>query len=119
MATFALVGSERQPVAGARATAPSDPNERLEVGVLVRRRAGGAFGGRVGQVSEETASQPHLKREEFAQLFGTDTADFAKVRSFAVSHGLAVVQEDTARRTIVLSGRVAPKGRGRRTLRTR
>ncbi len=34
-------------------------------------------------------------------------ADFAKVRSFAVSHGLAVVQEDAARRTIVLSGRVA------------
>jgi kumamolisin len=106
MATFSLAGSERQPVAGARATAPADPSERLEVSVLVRRRAGVAFGERVSQVVAGAASQPHLEREEFAQQFGADAADFAKVRSFAVSHGLAVVQEDAARRTIVLSGKV-------------
>lgn len=107
MAKFSLVGSERQPVAGARSVASADPNERLEVSVLVRRSAGAAFGERVKQLAAGTASQPHLNREEFAQQFGADAADLAKVRSFVASHGLTVVQEDAARRTIVLSGTVA------------
>jgi hypothetical protein len=36
-------GSHRVPLPGARKGAPADPNERVEVSVLLRRPAGSAF----------------------------------------------------------------------------
>jgi kumamolisin len=47
-----------------------------------------------------------MSREEFAQEHGADPADLAKVRKFATAHGLTVVEENAARRTVVLSGAV-------------
>ena len=40
MPKYPLVGSERQPLPGARSVGKADPSERLEVTVLVRRGAG-------------------------------------------------------------------------------
>jgi len=56
-----------------------------------------------------TGEQPdrHLSREEFAQQFGAEPADINVVRQFADAHGLAVVEEDAPRRTVVLSGTVS------------
>jgi kumamolisin len=48
-----------------------------------------------------------LSREEFAARHGADAADLAAVRTFAAAHGLAVVLEHAARRTVILSGTVA------------
>ena len=48
-----------------------------------------------------------MSREEFAREHGADPADFAKVRTFAEAHGLKVLQEHAARRTVILSGTVA------------
>jgi kumamolisin len=50
---------------------------------------------------------PHLSKEEFAREHGADPSDFAKVRTFAEAHGLKVLQEHAARRTVILSGTVA------------
>ena len=105
MAKYSLAGSERQPMSGAHSTGAADPGERLEVSVLVRRRASEAFAAKVTQFAAG-GGEPHLQREAFARQFGADADDFAKVKSFASEHGLAVVQEDAARRTIVLSGTV-------------
>jgi kumamolisin len=107
MAKHILAGSERQPLPGARAVGKADPAERLEVTILTRRRAGETLKARVTKLASGDTSGGHLKREDFAQQFGADPADVAAVKTFASNHGLAVVQEDASRRTVVLSGTVA------------
>jgi kumamolisin len=107
MARRPLKGSERAPLQGARSIGKADPAERLEVSVLVRRQASDALKERVGRMSFSQKPAGHIKREDFALQFGAASADLAAVRKFAAAHGLAVVQEDAARRTIVLSGTVA------------
>ncbi len=106
MAKILLKGSERSALPGARALGPANPSERLEASVLVRRRGQQAMQARVADLA---AGRGHgsLSKEEFARAHGADPADLARVRSFAESHGLAVVQEQAARRTVVLSGNVA------------
>jgi kumamolisin len=107
MATIPLKGSERAAVPGAQPLEPADPTERLEVTILVRRRARQDLATRVGAIASGRAPGPYLSRDEFAKRHGADPADIAAVRAFAAAHGLAVEQEDAARRTVVLSGTVA------------
>ncbi len=107
MPTHPIAGSERQPLPGARSIGKADPDERLEAAVVVRARAAGDLTDRVRRLAGGDQSHPHLTREEFAQQFGADPADLAAVAQFAQAHGLAVVQQDSARRTVVLSGTVA------------
>jgi kumamolisin len=102
-----LTGSERQPLPGARPVGKADPDERLEAAVIVRPHAGAALAERVGKIAAGDRAQRHLKREEYAQQFAADPADIAAVEQFAGAHGLAVVQKDPVRRTVVLSGTVA------------
>src|SRR5260370_35605154 len=107
MANIPLKGSERAAVQGAQPLGPADPTERLEVTILVRRSAGQDLATRVSAIASGRAPGPFLSRDEFAKRHGADPADFAAVRAFAAAHGLAVEQEDVARRTVVLSGTVA------------
>jgi kumamolisin len=104
-------GSERAPLPGARVVGVADPNERLEVTVRVRSRAGDQLRGVVKRLTEgrSPASQPppHLTREQFEQAYGADPADLDKVETFAQQHGLVVVEKSGPRRSIVLSGTVA------------
>jgi len=106
MAKVTLKGSERNARQGAKIIGPADAAERLEVTVLVRRRARQALQARVGKLAAGNRSGGILSREEFAKQHGADTADLMAVHKFAVAQGLAVVQEDAARRTVVLSGTV-------------
>src|SRR5262249_42009911 len=46
-------------------------------------------------------------REQFEETYGAAKDDMDKVAAFADAHGLAVVDESLARRTIVLRGTVA------------
>jgi kumamolisin len=48
-----------------------------------------------------------MKHADLAKEFGASPADMAAVTNFAKKHDLAVVQEDAARRAVVLSGTVA------------
>jgi len=107
MANISLKGSERVTMPGARVVAPADPTERLEVTVLVRRRASEALRARAAQLAAGNPSGAYLSREEFAARHGADAADLAAVRTFAAAHGLVVVLEHAARRTVMLSGTVA------------
>ncbi len=102
-----LAASRKELMAGARVAGPADLAERFEASILVRRGGAGAFGARVAQIARRDAPLAPLTRDEFAAQFGADPADLAAVRSFADERGLAVVQEDAARRTVVLSGTVA------------
>src|SRR3981081_2268418 len=83
--------------------APVDPNERIEVSVMIRPR-------RPLAGLEARLNQPGgviLSREEFAAGYGADPADVAKVEAFARQHGLEVVESSPARRTVRLAGTAA------------
>jgi kumamolisin len=107
MAKHPIRGSERQPLPGAKSVGKADPTERLEVSVVLRRAGAAAFKDRVKKTSTQNGERTHLSRPEFEKQFGATAADIAAVKTFAASHGLAVVQEHSARRTMVLSGSVA------------
>ena len=107
MANISLKGSNRVALPGARRLASTDPTERLEVSVVVRRRAAGAMQSRVAAMADGDRTQTFMSREEFATAHGAETADLAAVRHFATAHGLSVVQEHAARRTVILSGTAA------------
>jgi len=107
MANIPLKGSDRVVMPGAKVLAPADPTERLEVTVLVRRRAGEELRSRAAALASGKSAAAPLSREEFSARHGADPADLAAVRAFAAAHGLAVVLENAARRTVILSGTVA------------
>ena len=107
MARHVLKGSERQPLAGARAVGRADPAERMEVTVLLRRQAGAELHDRVQRLARGERAAAHLDHAGFAEKFGAHPADLAAVKAFAAAHGLSVVEEHAGRRTVVLSGTVA------------
>ena len=107
MANIPLKGSDRAVMPGAKALAPADPTERLEVTVLVRRRAREELRRNVAALSSGKSAAAPLSREEFAARHGADPTDLAAVRAFAAANGLTVVQEHAGRRTVILSGTVA------------
>lgn len=107
MANSPLSGSERKPLPGAQSVGKADPTERLEVTMLVRRRDNDKLTAQVGMLAAGDRSVGHMRREEFAARHGADPADIAAVKAFAGAHGLAVVQENAGRRTVILSGTVA------------
>ena len=94
-----LASSERAPLADARRIGPADPNERVEVTVVLRRHS------ELAQLFPRT--RPPLSREEFAGAHGAGPADLASVRRFAADFGLQVVSEHIGRRAVVLAGPVA------------
>jgi kumamolisin len=86
--------------------AAADPTERLEVSILVRRRAADVLQSRVLKLTNGDRSAGNLSRQDFAKLHSADPGDLAAVRAFATASGLTVVQEHAARRTVILSGTV-------------
>jgi kumamolisin len=107
MASHQLKGSERSALANARAIGPADQTERLEVSVIVRPQAADVLNARISRLVQADQSADPLSREDFAAAHGASTTDLAAVKAFAQLHGLSVVQEHAARRTVVLSGTVA------------
>ena len=106
MAKQFLKGSERGLLSGAVTLAPAESTERLEVTVIVRRRAAADMRSLAVALASGDRSRQSLSRDEFARAHGAEAGDLAVVRSFAAAHGLSVVQEHVARRTVILSGTV-------------
>jgi kumamolisin len=101
-----LTGSDRQPMPGARAVGKANPNDRLEVTLVLRRRDPKGFAAAVAAAAAGDKSK-RVTREDFATHFGADPADVAAVRTFAAKSKLTVVREAPERRIVVLSGTVA------------
>jgi kumamolisin len=70
MAKHILKGSEREPLNGARSLGKADPAERLEVSVLLRRRAENALHARLTDLHRTSGRPMHLKREELSERGG-------------------------------------------------
>jgi len=102
-----LKGSARAALPGGQDVGPADPNQQIEVSVLLRR---GSKPGEFPSAAETGARLPrqrkYLSREEFARVHGASAADVEKIRAFAAQYSLKVVSEDRASRTVKLSGTV-------------
>jgi kumamolisin len=107
MSIHVLAGSVREPLAGARLAGKANPAERLEATVLLRRQNADAFKAKVAKLAAGDPPEAFIGRADFARQFGASLVDLAAVEEFAKRYGLAVVQTDAARRTVVLSGTVA------------
>ncbi|HZK99382.1 MAG TPA: S53 family peptidase [Caulobacteraceae bacterium] len=102
-----LAGSDKALPPGAADLGEANPAERLEVSVLLRRRASDELAARMAGLAGGADPPGHLSREEFAARHGADPADAAALKAFADGFCLAVADEDLPRRTVVLSGTVA------------
>ena len=92
-----LDGSRRVLPPDAQITGTPDPNQTIEVTVVLRRRA---------PLPEPVPGQT-ISREEFARTYGADPADVEKVKQFAEEHQLKVSEVHLDRRSLILSGTIA------------
>lgn len=90
-----LPKSDRKPVRGARRMSASNPDERLEVSIRLRRIR-----------SAHDRPEGHLSYEDLATHYGADPAEMDKVIAFARQHQLSVVESNAAKRTVKLAGTV-------------
>jgi kumamolisin len=97
---IALTGSERAPLSGATLVGPTDPNQLVEVSVIIKQRR---------ELKLEHLQGRTLSHDEFASAYGAEPEHIERVRTFARDNNLQTVEtrEETARRTIKVLGTVA------------
>lgn len=103
-----ILGSERQPVRGARLIHNSHPDQNIEVSIRIRRKSEIAKPGEL----KSALAKPDFKRmsrANFETAHGADPADVEKIKKFAQDFNLKVRETGTelARRTVMVSGTVA------------
>jgi kumamolisin len=103
-------GSKREPYRNAKAVGALNPDERLEVTIVLKRRQ---------PLDQEALLKPYdaqsngvsrravMSREQFASSLSAAPDDLAKIEKFAKEHHLSVVRSDLNRRSVVLAGTVA------------
>jgi kumamolisin len=103
-----LPDSKRLALPGAKVVGAVDPDQRIEITVQLRRKAGSDLDATVDRLaSQGLADRKYLTRAELSSQAGADPADIAKIDAFAHDHGLTVVEASIPRRTVKLSGRIA------------
>ncbi len=103
----AIAGSERAPLKGATEIGPANPNEKLDVTIRLRSRAGKKPIVSADAFTKPIANRTILSRKEFEQTHGADPESIARVEAFAREHKLTVKEKSAARRTVILTGTVA------------
>ncbi len=104
---LAIAGSERAPLEGAREIGPANPNEKVDVTIRLRSRAGKKPIVTADEFAKPIEKRTILSRKEFEQSHGADPASIARIESFAHEHKLTVKEKSPARRTVILTGTVA------------
>jgi kumamolisin len=100
-------GSERAPLASAKEVGPSDPNEVVEVTVVVRSKGSEAQMASTREMSAKPLKERrYLSREELAAASAPDPDDIAAIEQFAHEHGLTVVKVSPETSSVFLSGTV-------------
>ena len=115
-----LKGSERVVVSGAKAIGPANPDESLQVTVLLRSRAQAEDAktrtnkattdekAAVESLLKQRATErQHLTREEFLTKRGALKEDIQKIEEFAHEYGLSISETDLAKGSVKLTGTVA------------
>jgi kumamolisin len=101
-----LAGSERRVHEGATLIEPAPAEERLEVTVILRRRPDGSPLPGQHDHLKPPAERPRLTLETFADRYGFDETDAARVAEFAAVNGLELIGSNAARRALYLTGTV-------------
>ncbi len=98
--SLSIHGTQHHPLPGARAIAPTDPNQRIEISLVLRHRQ---------PLPYVATLERHLSHAEFASQYGADPAHVERLRQFAREYGLEVLERDDAiqRRTVTLAGTAA------------
>jgi kumamolisin len=104
---LAIAGSERAPLEGAREIGPANPNEKVDVTIRLRSRAGKKPIVSADEFAKPIEKRTILSRKEFEQRHGADPAGIARIEAFAHEHKLTVKEKSPGRRTVILSGTVA------------
>jgi kumamolisin len=99
-----VAGSERKPMQGAIRTGHSDPNEVMQVTLVLRQRT---TGGKQTPLADLVARGQRVSREEYEARYGADPTDVHKVLAFATQFGLALANVNMPARTVALSGTCA------------
>ena len=100
-----LKGSELRPSPSARVIGPADPQERISVTIVLRRKAGAEPIPNFEHFRKTPpASRRRLSQQEFADKYGASDEDLRKVADFARGAGLSVDEMNAARRTVVVTG---------------
>jgi len=92
-------GSERQPMQGATQSGQLDPNEIMQISLMLRPRGGAE------SLAKVIASGQRISREELGSRYGADPADVQAVAAFAGHFGLAVSNVNLAARSVALNGK--------------
>jgi len=100
----ALPGSERSIPPLAQEIGPVDPEEKIDVTIIVRPRSSGRAVPEEKLRRSPPGKRRYLTREEYASSRGADSADLEKVSKFVKQYDLAIVEVNQARRTILVSG---------------
>jgi kumamolisin len=97
---IALPGSERAPLIGATLIGPTDPNQLVDVSIVIKQRR---------ELKLDHLQGKILSHDEFASTYGADPEHIRRVQAFASAHNLQVVEEanEIARRTVKVRGTVA------------
>jgi kumamolisin len=93
-------GSEKAPLPGGKILGDAPDDDVLDVTVRVRRRA------ELPSLAEAAARGGRLTKQQYAEQYGADPEDLAKVERFAQQYGLKVELASSERRSVILSGRV-------------
>lgn len=106
-------GSEKKALPNAKVIGDVDPNDRIEVTVVMRPRTSGggspplkAAAAAMKWGSQLPEQRQYLNREAFAAQRGADPKDMAKVEAFAQVHNLTVVEASVPKRSIRLAGTI-------------
>ena len=106
-----LPGSTRAQPRTAKAIGSTDPDERLEVTVMLRPREGAVTGSSRAESLLAMAARPpearqYLTHESLAGDRGADAKDIAALEQFAHDNDLTVNEVNVAQRLVKLSGRL-------------
>lgn len=93
----AIPGSERRQIPNSTVIGSADPNQIINVTIILRRR----------NPNLPPPGSEIISREEFAERYGADPADAERVEQFAGENDLTVIETDLGRRSVSLSGTVA------------
>lgn len=102
-----ISGSERSPVKNARAVGTPDPNEVVEVTVVLRSKGVGTQTSSIREINTQPLKErKYLSREELTAASALNQDDLAKIEEFAHEHGLTIVKVSPESSSISLSGTV-------------
>src|SRR5271166_4335474 len=99
-----LENSLRPPLAGARLAGPAEPDEKVALCVVLRRRPGAPpLPGHEYWASTPPGRRKFLTRAEFGARYGAAPDELAAVANFCRARGFEVIEADPARRCVIAS----------------